>query len=184
MTFNLDETRIREIAQIEASADCLIGAGGSIATPSPMPTFHPSKLNPLCQDLRQALTQLYGERLIQLILFGSYARQDATADSDIDIMLVLQDTISPGDEILRISALKTALNLKYDELISINPISQQDYQTRLTPFLQNVRREGIVLFSRTTQNYLQERAQRGSLQDLHQILAKVPDIEPEAHDKF
>jgi hypothetical protein len=35
-----------------------------------------------------------------------------------------------------------------------------------------------------TQNYLQERAQRGSLQDLHQILAKVPDIEPEAYDRF
>jgi uncharacterized protein len=110
-----------------------------------IPTLHPAKLNPLCQDLRQALIQLYGDRLTALILFGSYARQDATADSDIDVMLVLKDIISPGDEILRISALKTDLNLKYDELISITPISQQDYQTRLSPFLQNVRREGILL---------------------------------------
>jgi hypothetical protein len=35
--------------------------------------------------------------------------------------------------------------LKYDELISIIPISQPDYQARLTPFLHNVRRDGIVL---------------------------------------
>jgi uncharacterized protein len=110
-----------------------------------MPTLHPAKLNSLCQDLRQALIQLYGDRLAALILFGSYARQEATPDSDIDIMLVLQDAISPGDEILRISALKTDLNLKYDELISITPISQQDYQTRLTPFLHNVRQDGILL---------------------------------------
>jgi 23S rRNA G2445 N2-methylase RlmL len=36
----------------------------------------------------------------------------------------------------------------------------------------------------TTQNYLQERAKRGSLEDLKQILAKVPNIEPEEFDKF
>jgi 23S rRNA G2445 N2-methylase RlmL len=36
----------------------------------------------------------------------------------------------------------------------------------------------------TTQNYLEERAKRGSLQDLKQILAKVPNIEPEEFDKF
>jgi hypothetical protein len=31
---------------------------------------------------------------------------------------------------------------------------------------------------------LEERAKRGSLQDLKQILAKVPNIEPEEFDKF
>jgi hypothetical protein len=36
----------------------------------------------------------------------------------------------------------------------------------------------------TTQNYLEERAKRGNLQDLKQILAKVPNIEPEEFDKF
>jgi hypothetical protein len=36
----------------------------------------------------------------------------------------------------------------------------------------------------TTQNYLAERAKRGSLQDLKQILAKVPNIEPEEFDQF
>jgi uncharacterized protein len=58
---------------------------------------------------------------------------------------MLQDPISPGDEILRVSALKTDLNLKYDELISVTPISESDYQTRSTPLLENIRREGIIL---------------------------------------
>jgi uncharacterized protein len=110
-----------------------------------MLTAHPPKLTKLLQELKQALQSFYGYRLINLVLFGSHARQDAHDDSDIDILIILQDPVSPGDEILRVSAIKTDLNLKYDELISVIPVSQLDYQARSTPFLQNVHREGIIL---------------------------------------
>jgi predicted nucleotidyltransferase len=39
----------------------------------------------VAEDLRQ----LYGQRLRQVLLFGSWARGDATDDSDIDLMVVL-----------------------------------------------------------------------------------------------
>ncbi len=110
-----------------------------------MLTIDSLKLNLLLQELRQTLLMFYGDRLTNVILFGSHARREATEDSDIDILIVLQDPISPGDEILRVSALKTDLNLKYDELISVTPISESDYQTRSTPLLENIRREGIIL---------------------------------------
>jgi uncharacterized protein len=110
-----------------------------------MLTAHSPKLTALLQELQQALQSFYGNRLINLILFGSHARQDATDDSDIDILIILQDPISPGDEILRISAIKTDLNLKYDALISVIPVSEVDYQARSTPFLRNVHREGILI---------------------------------------
>jgi uncharacterized protein len=110
-----------------------------------MLTIDSLKLNLLLQELNQTLRMFYGDRLTNVILFGSHARREATEDSDIDILIVLQDPISPGDEILRVSALKTDLNLKYDELISVTPISESDYQTRSTPLLENIRREGIIL---------------------------------------
>ena len=110
-----------------------------------MLTIDNTKLNSLTQELRQALSELYGDRLVNLILFGSHARHEATADSDIDVMVVLEGAISPGDEILRMSAIKTELNLKYDELISVIPISETDYQKRLTPLLENVRHQGIAV---------------------------------------
>ena len=110
-----------------------------------MLTLHQPKINLLLQELHQTLKVFYGDRLTNLILFGSHARRDATEDSDIDILIVLQDSVSPGDEILRISALKTDLNLKYDELISVTPISEIDYQTRSTPLLENICREGTIL---------------------------------------
>lgn len=42
--------------------------------------------------------KFYGDRLSNLILFGSQARHESTADSDIDILLILKGEISPGDE--------------------------------------------------------------------------------------
>lgn len=103
------------------------------------------KLNRVLQDLRWALHEMYGDRLICLILFGSYARQEATEDSDIDIMVVLRDPVSPGDEIFRMSAVKTDLNLKHNVLISVIPISESDYQTRQTPLLNAIHQEGIAV---------------------------------------
>ena len=110
-----------------------------------MLTLHPPRINLLLQELHQTLKVFYGDRLTNLILFGSHARRDATEDSDIDILIVLKDPISPGDEVLRISALKTDLNLKYGKLISAIPISEIDYQTRSTLLLENICREGTIL---------------------------------------
>jgi hypothetical protein len=54
MTFKLDETRIREIAQIEAAANCQIGAGGKIAAPlSPMSDVNLQLPQALYQHLEQ-----------------------------------------------------------------------------------------------------------------------------------
>lgn len=104
-----------------------------------------TNLNDLLHDFRKGLQELYGDRLVHLILFGSCARQEATPDSDIDVMVVLKDAISPGDEIFRMSAIKTAVNLQYDEFISVIPISEEDYQTRHTPLLAMIHQEGIAI---------------------------------------
>ena len=42
------------------------------------------EIQPILQELKARLQEVYGERLKGLYLFGSYARGDATEDSDID----------------------------------------------------------------------------------------------------
>jgi predicted nucleotidyltransferase len=100
-------------------------------------------LHTVLDDFKIELRQLYGKRLQDVILFGSYARGDARAGSDIDVMVVLGGEVSPGREIDRMIEVITDLNLKYDVLLSVVPVAEDKYQRVNSPLLLNVRREGI-----------------------------------------
>lgn len=102
-------------------------------------------LMPILQEFRQELEKFYGKRLVKLILFGSQARGNANEDSDIDIMVVLKNPISPGDEIIQMADIATQLDLKYNTFISLIAIADEDFINRQTPLMDNIRREGIVL---------------------------------------
>jgi predicted nucleotidyltransferase len=102
-------------------------------------------LEKIITEFRQALEKIYGDKLISLVLFGSQARGDATEDSDIDVMVILKSPVSPGDEIFRMGEVKNQINLKHDQLISVLPISEEDFLCKDTPLLENIRREGIAL---------------------------------------
>jgi predicted nucleotidyltransferase len=60
------------------------------------------------------------------MLFGSKARGEATADSDIDILLIVADeTWQFKDEICNISSV---VSLKYDLLLDVRVIGQGRWQ--------------------------------------------------------
>ena len=103
------------------------------------------ELEQIIREFRQQLEKLYGDRLVELILYGSQARKEATEDSDIDIMVILKSPVSPGDEILRMGDIKNKLNLKYNQILSVFPISEEDFYRKKTPLLNNIRREGVSL---------------------------------------
>ena len=96
-------------------------------------------------ELRRQLQALYGERLARLILFGSQARGDAEPGSDIDILAVLHGEVDPGEEITRTGQIMAALSLEHDVVISCAFVASDRYATEHSPFLLNVRREGVVV---------------------------------------
>lgn len=101
------------------------------------------RISDILNEFREELESLYQKRLKSVILYGSWARGDATEDSDIDVLIVLEGRVIPGKEIDRIIDIITEINLKHGVLISVYPVSEEDYSTINSPLLINVRREGV-----------------------------------------
>lgn len=98
----------------------------------------------LSQEVKQALIELYGDRLDRVILYGSYARGDFHAESDVDYMVVLHDEeVKAGKEVRRMAKAIGALSLKFDVEISIFPTGISKYLLGYTLFYKAVQQEGI-----------------------------------------
>lgn len=94
-------------------------------------------------EFKRRLAKIYGPRLKEVILYGSYARGEATEGSDIDLLIVLEGEVVPGREIDRIIDVVTEVNLRYGVLLSVYPISEREYKEINSPLLKAVRREGV-----------------------------------------
>jgi predicted nucleotidyltransferase len=101
------------------------------------------KIKQILKEFRGELEKLYEKRLKELILYGSWARGEATDDSDIDLLVVLEGEVLLGQEIDRMIDIITDINLKYGVLISVCPVSEKEYSAVNSPLLLNVRREGM-----------------------------------------
>ena len=100
---------------------------------------------PVLIELRQRLEALYGPRLVKMILYGSQSRGDAESGSDIDVLLVLRGMVRPGKEIARTSDIRLNVSLEHNTVVSCAYVSSNRYQTEQSPFLLNVRREGVAI---------------------------------------
>lgn len=101
-------------------------------------------LRQLLSELKEGLTDLYGERLHRVLLFGSHARGEAGTDSDIDILVVLDEVPHYFAETEHTSELVAALSLAYDRSISCVFLSQDDWHQGEGPFLLTVRDDAIA----------------------------------------
>jgi type I restriction enzyme S subunit len=98
----------------------------------------------LMGELKVGLVPIYGERLKGVYLYGSYARGEADEESDVDVLVVLDDFEQYGREIDRTGQLGADLSLKYGVSISKVFIRERDWLRGESPFLANVREEAIL----------------------------------------
>lgn len=103
----------------------------------------PIKVKRLLRELKEGLGRIYGDRLKGLYLYGSYARGDAQAESDVDVMIVLDDYESYGQEIDRTGGLISELSLEYGISISRVIVKESQWLNRETPLLGNIHLDGI-----------------------------------------
>ena len=106
---------------------------------------HELTVSRILSTLLSQLSQHYQERLDRVILFGSYARGEATSDSDIDVLVILEEPVDATVELQQTSQLVAELCLEHNVLISRLFLSRSRYETERSPLLKNIRREGVLL---------------------------------------
>jgi predicted nucleotidyltransferase len=97
------------------------------------------------QRLRRELEAHYGPRLVRVGLYGSQARNDASPDSDIDVLVVLRGAVHQAEEIERTVGIASELSMDFDQLVSCFFLAEEYFMRRNGAFLRNVKREGITV---------------------------------------
>jgi len=89
--------------------------------------------------------------IVDIFIYGSYARGDYNADSDIDMLVILKEFRTDLNDAIAEMCDDSMALAGYDDLLSVIQLSkdQWDKAGRLkTPFYNSVNREGISLWKR------------------------------------
>jgi predicted nucleotidyltransferase len=103
-----------------------------------------TQLQTILSELRERLERLYGPRLLKLVLYGSQARGDAEEGSDIDVLVVLEGPVRPGQEIARTEFEVADVSLAHNAVVACMFVSDEQFEREQSPLLINVRREGVA----------------------------------------
>lgn len=108
-----------------------------------------NELQKIIQLYVEQLKGIYGEDLLQVSLFGSYARGDYGPDSDIDILVVIRGN-DAHKNIFRdqLSELTMDFNMEYDIWIEVIAMAGDYFQKWKNgdPFLLNVAKDEVRLY--------------------------------------
>lgn len=101
----------------------------------------------ITNELIEGLKDLFNDRLVSIILYGSVARGTDTDESDVDIAIILKDAKSQSvqDKLVDFSL---NLDLKYDKVFSVIDIDYEEFLKweNILPFYKNVKKDGVILW--------------------------------------
>ena len=99
----------------------------------------------ITQRCKSILARHYGPQLKGLILYGSTAREKASAGSDIDLIVLLSKPFDYFHELRQIVDLLYPIQLESEQLISAKPAASDEFEQRIIQFYRNAKREGLAL---------------------------------------
>ena len=107
------------------------------------------KLELITQIVKDAYLRVYGENLVEILLYGSYARGDFDQFSDVDFAgIVKGNRKNLQSDLKKIWETTDDLGLEYEILISPVAIPLDEYQEYKEdlPYYRNIEKEGVKIF--------------------------------------
>ena len=101
--------------------------------------------DPILERFRTAVTEIYGDRLERVVLFGSRARGHAQPDSDYDVAVFVHDMTDRPAEMNRLADLATDILYDGGLFIHAMPYRAGSYNDERMPLMHEIRAEGIDL---------------------------------------
>jgi predicted nucleotidyltransferase len=105
-----------------------------------------NQLNDILGQMLVIYHDIYGDAVIGVFLYGSYARGDYEQDSDIDIVAIVKGERRVLQDKLRlIWELSTDIGLEYDTVVSPTVISYDEFEAykEILPYYRNIAKEGL-----------------------------------------
>jgi predicted nucleotidyltransferase len=102
-----------------------------------------SAMQSIVEQCKQALEKHYGSRFAGLLLYGSMARNQTDASSDIDLLVLLRQPFNYFQELRTIVDLLYPLQMESERLISAKPAFVDEFEEGGLQLYRNAKREGV-----------------------------------------
>lgn len=107
-----------------------------------------NELNIILQKMAQIYRSVYGKELVQVILYGSYARGDYGHDSDVDLVAIVRgERAALQEQLKKVWDKSCELELEYDTILSPTVIPYEEFEKyrKDLPYYRNIAQEGVVV---------------------------------------
>lgn len=102
--------------------------------------------SPIYEKIVNLYKEYLGNRLISIVLFGSFARGDAKETSDYDLFIIAEGL--PSKPLKRILFIRTPLQGQFDQRFSILAKTPQEMLEHFPPLFLDLGLDGVILFDR------------------------------------
>lgn len=105
-----------------------------------------NELNIILSKLYHVYHEIYGDKIIKILLYGSYSRGDFSDDSDIDVVAIVDGEREELQRKIRaVWEVSSDLEIEYQTIVSPTVIPYKEYMKykNILPYYRNIENEGV-----------------------------------------